>query len=153
MKGWAHRRKILERRLIGLAAAVAWTALLAPPTFAGGQPALAEQAQVECTNSGPRQPGQEPAASDMIIHVDPQTGLIVNAPAPGAVPLPLPPDVVNALSSSHQGLVEVSSPLPGGGVQIDLQGRFRSPVFATIDSTGKPRLLHLGERQESEGHE
>lgn len=39
-----------------------------------------------------------------------------------------------ALSTSHQGLVEV--PAPGGGVMVDLQGRFRSAVIARVKPDG-----------------
>jgi hypothetical protein len=83
------------------------------------------------------------AAPGMMIHVDPQTGAIVKEPAPGTVPLPLTPQLRNALSTSHQGLVEEVSPVPGGGIKIDLQGRFQSTLMATIDGDGKVRMQHL----------
>jgi hypothetical protein len=75
-----------------------------------------------------------PARAGQWIHVDPQTGRRVAPPAPStAIPLAHP-----AFSTSHQGLVE--RPSPGGGVMVDLQGRFRSGATAAIGPDGKPVL-------------
>jgi hypothetical protein len=63
------------------------------------------------------------------VHVDPQTGQRVPGPARAAA---VPPDP--AFSTSHQGLV--AKPAPGGGMMIDLQGRFRSAATATVDTDG-----------------
>ena len=60
------------------------------------------------------------------VYVDPQTGVIRDGPAPGTVPPPSSPQEQNALSTSTEGLVLVPSPVPGGGMMIDLQGRFKS---------------------------
>ena len=38
--------------------------------------------------------------------------------------------------------------MPGGGVKLDLQGRFQSPLIATVDENGKVRMQHLGEPAE-----
>jgi hypothetical protein len=35
--------------------------------------------------------------------------------------------------------------VPGGGVKLDLQGRFHSPLAATIGPDGKLKMQHLGE--------
>ena len=85
----------------------------------------------------------------MIIYIDPQTGAILNEPAPGTVPFQVTPELQNALSTSHQGLVE--TPTAGGGVKVDLQGRFQSPLAATIDANGNLRIQHLHEMPEA-GH-
>ena len=96
--------------------------------------------------------GAEPAAasaavpavvSGMTIHIDPKTGAILKEPAPGSVPLQLTPQLRNALSTSHQGLVEEPSTVPGGGVKLDLQGRFQSPVIVTTDADGNVKIQHL----------
>ena len=79
----------------------------------------------------------------MTIHVDPKTGAILKEPAPGSVPLQLTPQLRNALSTSHQGLVEAPADVPGGGVKLDLQGRFQSPAIVTTDPDGKVRMQHL----------
>jgi hypothetical protein len=86
----------------------------------------------------------------MTVYVDPQTGAILPEPAPGSVPLRLSPQEQSALSTSHEGLVEV--PVPGGGVKVDLQGRFQSPLVGTIDTHGKLQMQHLGESPESGDH-
>ena len=83
-----------------------------------------------------------PSAPGMTIYVDPTTGAIVKEPAPGTVPLTLTPQLSNALSTSHQGLVEEVSPIPGGGIKLDLQGRFQNPLMVTIDDEGKVRMQH-----------
>jgi hypothetical protein len=79
----------------------------------------------------------------MFVHIDPQTGVILQQPAPGTVPLQLTPQILNALSTSAQGLIEVPSAVPGGGVSINLQGRFQSAVFGTIGTDGKSTVRHL----------
>jgi hypothetical protein len=121
-----------------------------------GQAVLSGQPQTSGT-SGPQPPAEKPAAvpegaSGMIIHIDPQTGELRKTPAPGAVPLQLSPQERNAFSTSHQGLVQVPSSVPGGGVKLDLQGRFQSPLVVTIDPDGKVKMHHLGEPSESGGN-
>ena len=115
----------------GLLVVAACVALAAPFAFAQGQPAPTGKTPASA------------AAPGMIIHIDPQTGAILEGPAPGSVPLQLTPELQNSLSTSNQGLVEVPSSVPGGGVIIDLQGRFQSPLVGTIDSSGKLKIQHL----------
>jgi hypothetical protein len=100
-------------------------------------------ASADSLGSGKDPQGATPAPAGMTIHVDPQTGAILDAPAPGSVPMQLSPALQNALSTSHQGLQEVPSPVMGGGVMIDLQGRFLSPLIGTIDADGNLRIQHL----------
>jgi hypothetical protein len=94
---------------------------------------------------GERQPAVTDGAAGMTIYIDPQTGAILKEPAPGTVPLQLTPQLRNALSTSHQGLAETPSAVPGGGIKLDLQGRFQNPLFVTIDAAGKLKMQHLGE--------
>jgi hypothetical protein len=106
--------------------------------------------QARAATSGPQPLAQKPAtvpegAPGMIIHIDPQTGELRRTPAPGTVPLQLSPQERNAFSTSHQGLLEVPSSVPGGGVKLDLQGRFHSPLAVTIGPDGKLKMQHLGE--------
>jgi hypothetical protein len=42
-----------------------------------------------------------------------------------------------ALSTSTEGLEAVPSPVPGGGMMIDLQGRFQNAATATVDDSGQ----------------
>jgi hypothetical protein len=47
-----------------------------------------------------------------------------------------------ALSTSVETLQEEPSPVPGGGMMIDLKGRHHSPIKATIDSDGRTTVDH-----------
>lgn len=85
------------------------------------------------------------AATGMTIHIDPQTGATVKTPTPGTVPLRLTPQEQQGLNTSDQGLVEVPGSQPGGGIKVDLQGRFQSPLVGTVDGSGKFRMQHLGD--------
>jgi hypothetical protein len=73
-----------------------------------------------------------PPPASMRVHVDPKTGAIVPAPVGPPAPAQMPP----AASHSAAGLVE--KPAPGGGVILDLQGRFLSPMTATAAPDGAP---------------
>jgi hypothetical protein len=41
-----------------------------------------------------------------------------------------------ALSTSSEGLVEEKSTVPGGGVMVDLQGRFQNAMTYTVNADG-----------------
>ena len=124
MKGSALRRRLL----VGLLVAIGGFVVVVPPVF-----------------SGESQPAAVPGAAGMTIYIDPQTGAILKEPAPGSVPLQLTPQLRNALSTSHQGLVETPSAVVGGGIKLDLQGRFQNPLIVTIDADGKLKTQHLDE--------
>ena len=83
-----------------------------------------------------------PVSGGLRVHIDPQTGRVTTKPGTG-IPLQLSPAEVNALSTSHHGLVEAWSPRQRGGVFINLQGRFQSPLVATVDEAGKVTIRHL----------
>lgn len=116
-------------------------------------PVSSAQTQTGSDASVPQPPAEKPAAVNegtpgMKVYIDPRTGRILTEPPPGTAPLQLTPNEQNALSTSHQGLVEVPSSSPGGGVKLDLQGRFQSPLIGTIDANGKVKIQHLGEQHE-----
>jgi hypothetical protein len=75
------------------------------------------------------------AAQGLQIYRDPQSGRI-GPPPPGAKPLKLNAAERRMLSHSDQALPRPRS-LPGGGVAVDLQGRFRTMAVATVGSGGK----------------
>ncbi len=143
-------RLLLSMFVAGIAGAVA-----AQPTFSGeGPPALSAPPRTESGASGVPQAAEKPAvapegASAMTIHIDPQTGAIRKEPAPGTVPLKLTPKLKSAVSRSHEGLVETPSSVADGGVKVDLQGRFQSPLAVTIDANGKIKLQHLDEPRDT----
>jgi len=110
--------------------------LMAAGSFTVPAPVFPQESQPAAVSAG---------APGMTIHVDPQTGAILKEPAPGTVPLQLSPQLSNALSTSDQGLVETPSPVTGGGVKLDLQGRFQNPLIVTIDADGKVKTQHLSE--------
>jgi len=126
-----------------------------PPPASPGYPLAASgQTHVGSGATIPQPLADEPAvspqgAAGMTVYIDPQTGAILSAPAPGTVPLQVTPELRNALSTSHQGLVQVPSSVPGGGVKLDLQGRFQSPLIVATDADGTVKMRHLGEVHES----
>lgn len=75
-------------------------------------------------------PAAESAPAAMRATVDPQTGALVPGPAPGTLLVPQ-----GALSRSAAGLLE--EPAPGGGVMVDLQGRFRNTMASTVGVSGE----------------
>ena len=155
MKGRGYGKRVTRSLLTSLLGAAACFAVAARPAFAGeGQTGPSVQTQAGSGTSVPQPPAEKPAAvpggaPGMMIYVDPKTGKFLKEPAPGHVPLELSPQLQNALSTSHEGLVEVPSSVPGGGIKLDLQGRFQSPLFGTIDADGKLKMQHLKETSES----
>ena len=129
---FGHR---LVMGLFGVAACIA----------AIGQPAAAEDAAPK------PQAAPAPGQAGMIVNVDPQTGQILPAPAPGTPAPQMTPADQNRMSTSFQGLVE--RPAPGGGFMVDLQGRFQSPLMATIGPDGKVTVFHAGDQPVESGHD
>ena len=84
-------------------------------------------------------------AAGMTVYIDPQTGAILSEPAPRSAPLRITPQERNAASTSHLGLTQEPASVPGGGVKLDLQGRFQSPMVVTIDANGTAKVRHLDE--------
>lgn len=79
------------------------------------------------------------------VYIDPQTGEFIQEPRQGQEALKITPEMQNATSTSSEGLVEEISPVPGGGVMIDLKGRFQSPLIITQDPAGKQKTRHLND--------
>ena len=102
---------------------------IATTILAGARPAAADDANAPTSGA----PDAAPGRAGQWIHVDPQTGRRVPPPA-GRAAVAVDP----AFSTSHAGLAE--QPAPGGGVMVDLQGRFRSAATATVGADGKANL-------------
>ena len=97
----------------------------------------------------PQGTADQQGASGFRAYVDPETGELIEPP--DDAPVEEPPAA--AFSTSHEGLVETPSPVPGGGVMVDLKGRFRSPLTATVGADGKVRMQHgpcMGASEEGE---
>jgi hypothetical protein len=71
-------------------------------------------------------------------YVDPVTGETLERPDDAMPPLEL--DATHA--TSDRGLREIASPDPGGGVSVDLEGRFRVPLEATVTPAQRPSIRH-----------
>ena len=130
MDGYGRRSRARQCVIASVVVFAAWLGVAMPQAFAGDATA---------------------GSAGMLIYIDPQTGQLLKGPAPGSIPLQLSPSLRNALSTSHQGLVAVPSSVPGGGVKVDLQGRFLSPLITTIDANGKVGFHHLEDATEASG--
>jgi hypothetical protein len=100
-------------------------------TVAGDKPAARA-----LTSQPVAHPNAPPAAAGRKIVVDPVTGQRIPSRAQVTI-VPLPPQAENALSTSGEGLQETRGVTRAGGMKIDLQGRFRSSVVATVGADGK----------------
>jgi hypothetical protein len=103
-------------------------ALLALPVVAGG----------DRVHSGPVTPSpahydtNAPAfAAGQILNLDP-TGKFTSAQHASDVQTILG----EAASQSQEGLVEEKSPVNGGGIMVNLQGRFQNAMTMSIDANG-----------------
>lgn len=76
------------------------------------------------------------SAASMVVTKDPVTGRLRPATAEEMEQV-LTEDMRKALSTSPEGLVEVPSPVPGGGVMVDLKGHFLSLTTAAVDAQGQ----------------
>jgi hypothetical protein len=122
--------------LAGPAAVAADTSSIRCPQTAQVSP---EPADTAAAPAGDEQgaPVQQ-GASGFRAYVDPETGELTEPPSDAPAEEP-----AAAFSTSDEGLVAVPSPVPGGGVMVDLQGRFRSPLTATVGADGKVRMQHV----------
>src|SRR5262249_18138102 len=123
--GWSRRKKELDMRQpfrtrgLALHGSVALVALVWS-SFVGT--ATAEDTPAVTV----------PPRASLRRYVDPQPGACVPAPVRPPALQAIPP----AVGPSTAGLVE--RPAPGGGVMLELQGRFLSPVTATAAPDGAP---------------
>ena len=90
----------------------------------------------------PRSPAPAPHTHPgMTISIDPDSGEMRSG-APDTN-LQLPTSLSHSMSTSFQGLQEIQSPDdPGKGVQVNLQGRFQSPLVASQNEAGKIVIQH-----------
>jgi hypothetical protein len=70
-----------------------------------------------------------------VVHIDPLTGEFTPAPSP-SMETKSDEWLQNALRTSSQGLIEEPSPVAGGGIMVDLRGRFQNVFVAALDDSG-----------------
>lgn len=75
------------------------------------------------------------------VNIDPETGQFVSPPEHDVAAANQTSEP-SALSSSVEKMEEHPSPVPGGGMMIDLRGRFQSPMSATIEGNGNTEIEH-----------
>jgi len=71
----------------------------------------------------------------MKVYIDPETGEFLDSP-PEKIPAEIQRADEEAISTSHEGLEIREVDKPGGGVMMDLKGRFRQQQTATKDADG-----------------
>ncbi len=126
-------KKVLRLPLTYALAAVAVWALVV------GAGSVSQTTSTAQDNSSPGvvdPAAQNVGAAGYVVHIDPETGGITESPQ-HAVPLVLDQALQNALDTSSEDLVEVPSPVAGGGVVVDLQGRFQNTMIVTVDSSDR----------------
>jgi hypothetical protein len=74
-------------------------------------------------------------SAGMKVYIDPETGEFLDAP-PEKKTAEIQRADEEAISTSHEGLEQREVDMPGGGVMIDLKGRFRHYQTATKDADG-----------------
>ena len=103
-------------------------------------------APVASPSDGPLAAASPPSGvhADLRVYKDPQTGEFTEPPPVNLSTAP----TERAFDHSHQGLMVVpNTAVPGGGVKLDLQGRFRSHFVATKDADGKVSVRCLPEHE------
>ncbi len=152
-----HLKKAGHKLRVGTLAVTASFAFTIPLGIAGELPHPSpEDTRVPSSTATAAEPvettpGTPEGAAAMRVYSDPQTGKFeVPTGGPSVEEIE---SLGRAFSTSSQGLVETPSPVQGGGVKIDLQGRFRSPLVATQGANGKysiqhrPQMPSSGEKQ------
>jgi len=105
-----------------------------PPANTSGHQSI-EKGTPDTPRPATKLPAVPAASSAQRAHVDPESGELTHRPASQADP-EIKAMQPSALDAPAETLKEQPSPVPGGGVMIDLKGHFRSPVSATAN--GQP---------------
>jgi hypothetical protein len=79
-------------------------------------------------------------AAAQTVTIDPDTGDFIDPPAAEQPARGQAAPIASALSSYHGDLVAVPSPTPGGGLMVDLRGRFQQVMKATMGPDGSPQV-------------
>jgi hypothetical protein len=147
MKHFASWKKVRLGTLISLAATSACSGPILQPVASRPEkasPGISTFAAVLTNEPAGKQSdalGDTPAIR---IYIDPQTGEITTPPRSPA-PMQPPKQSPDAVKESAPELYETLSPIPGGGVMIDLKDQFQSPLTATLDGNGEVSIKHQSE--------
>jgi hypothetical protein len=120
---------------------------LLPPTSSELQPTFPGDAHGD-QNAGPLVESAKHSASGsarapgMVVHIDPNSGQIVTPPVESQKAEILQQSS-RAIQKPRPQLYQTLSAEPGGGIVIELDDRFLTPLTATMDGDGKVRLEHL----------
>jgi hypothetical protein len=111
-----------------------------PVLFAQDTQTNSEVSETATDESNPEnietEPTSPPAGSSgMKVYIDPETGEFLDSP-PEKLPSEMPEAAEEAISTSHEGLEIIEVDKPGGGVMMDLKGRFRHYQKATKNADG-----------------
>jgi len=129
----------LKKSFLAFGSGMTLAAVMAVHAGAGMAGGLGDEALADGEPAAPQpMPVQAPvAAQGLRVYRDPQTGQL-GPPPPGIRPPELTAAELRMLNRSDKGLQ--SRTLPGGGIAIDLQGRYRSMAMATVGADGQAEV-------------
>ncbi|MGD8703417.1 MAG: hypothetical protein PVH26_13365 [Desulfosarcina sp.] len=83
--------------------------------------------------------------------IDPETGALIARPQSDetATDASASAETLSAPTAGDDAeqLEEMPSPVAGGGMMIDLKGRFRNPISASVGADGKTSIAHPAENK------
>jgi hypothetical protein len=142
MKETGHENKARLRTLLTLVLVSAWTPLMPQSGTCSDSDKTA--ATKEASSRGESLEQKRPQSQKvpgMKIYIDPKTGNFSD-PSSQQLPTEAQKSLDASRESSPPELRQAPSPRPGGGVMIDLRGRFHSPLTATRKPDGKLSIEH-----------
>jgi hypothetical protein len=78
---------------------------------------------------------RDPYSQGYVAHIDPATGEFIATPTHLA-PSQIDEKLFDVLTTSSAGLIEEASPVTGGGIMVNLQGRFQNVFVAALGDSG-----------------
>lgn len=108
--------------------------LVLTAVMAGFAPGLLAEDNAQTVESA--RPGEVDATSGQRAYIDPESGELRRGPPPDEIrsPLPLSREMQRSISRSYRALPTML--LPGGGMGVDLDGRFRNLSVAVTGDDG-----------------
>jgi hypothetical protein len=143
MKRTGYGTKIGRGILLSIALVSAWVAWMPQRARASDRDGTSVTKQISEGDSVKQSGARPEKAPAMKIYIDPETGNFSEPPTQ-----PVPTESQKSFDASKElapELRQVPSPRPGGGVMIDLKGRFRNPLTVNRRVDGKRTLGHSSE--------